>query len=49
MTERSDSFTTLSGESIAPLYTAADLPSEERIGVPGAYPFTRGVYESMYR
>ncbi|MBS1871555.1 MAG: methylmalonyl-CoA mutase, partial [Actinobacteria bacterium] len=41
--------TTLSGESIAPLYTAADLPSEERIGVPGAYPFTRGVYESMYR
>jgi methylmalonyl-CoA mutase N-terminal domain/subunit len=42
-------FTTLSGESIAPLYTAADLPALDQIGVPGQYPYTRGVYESMYR
>src|SRR6185312_15371555 len=47
--EREPSFTTLSGEPLEPLYTAADLPSVERIGLPGEYPFTRGVYESMYR
>jgi methylmalonyl-CoA mutase N-terminal domain/subunit len=47
--ERDRLFTTLSGEPIEALYTAADLPSVERIGLPGAYPFTRGVYESMYR
>jgi methylmalonyl-CoA mutase, N-terminal domain len=46
---RKESFTTLSGEPIDALYTAADLPAEERVGLPGAYPFTRGVYESMYR
>jgi methylmalonyl-CoA mutase, N-terminal domain len=40
---------TLSGEPIAALYTAADLPPVERIGVPGQYPYTRGVYETMYR
>src|SRR3954447_7813653 len=42
-------FTTISGEEIKPLYTAADLPDLEQIGVPGQYPYTRGVYESMYR
>src|SRR4051794_6999879 len=42
-------FTTLSGEPIAPLYTAADLPELDHIGVPGEYPYTRGVYDSMYR
>ena len=50
--ERSDSaFTTLSGEQVRPLYTQADVPGEadERIGLPGQYPFTRGVYPSMYR
>ena len=31
------------------LYTEADLPDRERIGLPGEYPFTRGVYPSMYR
>ncbi|HEV7772880.1 MAG TPA: methylmalonyl-CoA mutase family protein [Conexibacter sp.] len=51
MAERKDSFTTLSGEPIDPLYTAADLPSDPdaAIGRPGEYPFTRGVYDSMYR
>src|SRR5688500_13536443 len=47
--ERRPSFTTVSGEPIAPLYTDADLPDAAAIGLPGAYPFTRGVYPSMYR
>jgi methylmalonyl-CoA mutase, N-terminal domain len=52
--ERDTSFTTLSGEEIAPLYTARDLPAgigsdDDPIGLPGQYPFTRGVYPSMYR
>src|SRR5215216_5982352 len=42
-------FRTLSGEPIKPLYTAADLPPVDQIGVPGEFPYTRGVYESMYR
>jgi methylmalonyl-CoA mutase N-terminal domain/subunit len=40
---------TLSGEEVKPLYTEADLPDGEEIGLPGEYPFTRGVYPSMYR
>jgi methylmalonyl-CoA mutase N-terminal domain/subunit len=45
---------TLSGEPVRELYTAEDLPEgiggpEDPIGRPGAYPYTRGVYESMYR
>ena len=47
--ERPTSFTTLSGEPIRPLYTQEDLPAQEEIGLPGEYPFTRGVYPSMYR
>ncbi|HEY2438672.1 MAG TPA: methylmalonyl-CoA mutase family protein [Solirubrobacteraceae bacterium] len=48
--ERDAPFTTLSGEEIAPLYTERDLPSEpDAIGLPGQFPFTRGVYPSMYR
>ena len=50
--EREAGFTTVSGEAIEPLYTSEDLPAnaeEERIGLPGEYPFTRGVYPSMYR
>jgi methylmalonyl-CoA mutase N-terminal domain/subunit len=48
------SFRTLSGEPVRELYTAADLPrgigsAEDPIGRPGSYPFTRGIYESMYR
>jgi methylmalonyl-CoA mutase, N-terminal domain len=49
MPERDALFTTLSGEQVEPLYTAADLPEPERIGFPGEFPFTRGVYASMYR
>ncbi len=45
---------TLSGEPVRELYTEADLPAgiggpRDPIGRPGQYPFTRGVYESMYR
>src|SRR5688500_5120150 len=48
--ERRTSFTTLSGEPVQPLYGPDDVgPFEERIGCPGEYPFTRGVYPSMYR
>ena len=47
--ERPSSFTTLSGEPIQPLYTEQDLPAAAEIGLPGEYPFTRGVYPSMYR
>jgi methylmalonyl-CoA mutase, N-terminal domain len=47
--ERDALFSTLSGEPVAPLYTEADLPGPERIGLPGEFPFTRGVYPSMYR
>jgi methylmalonyl-CoA mutase N-terminal domain/subunit len=48
--ERRAMFTTLSGEPVEPLYTPEDVgPFEERIGHPGDFPYTRGVYPSMYR
>jgi methylmalonyl-CoA mutase, N-terminal domain len=47
--ERDVPFTTLSGLEVKPLYTEADLPDSAEIGLPGGYPFTRGVYPSMYR
>ncbi len=47
--ERDALLTTLSGEEVRPLYTEDDLPPSERIGLPGEFPFTRGVYPSMYR
>jgi methylmalonyl-CoA mutase, N-terminal domain len=47
--ERDAPFTTLSGEVVRPLYTERDLPDQASIGLPGQYPFTRGVYPSMYR
>ena len=49
--ERSVRFSTVSDMEVEPLYTAEDLPggAEERIGLPGEFPYTRGVYPSMYR
>ena len=40
-----------SGIEIRPLYGPDDVPDdlEERLGEPGAYPFTRGVHREMYR
>src|SRR6202140_3660688 len=49
VTDTEQPYRTLSGEPIRELYTTADLPPEESIGRPGEYPFTRGIYESMYR
>src|SRR5687768_4976177 len=50
LTERDVPFTTLSGEPIRPLYGPEDVGEfEGQIGLPGEYPFTRGVYPSMYR
>lgn len=46
------SFETTSGIDIKPLYTPRDFPEKdyiEKLGMPGAYPFTRGVYPTMYR
>jgi methylmalonyl-CoA mutase, N-terminal domain len=40
---------TLSGVPVKGLYTEADLPAREAIGRPGEFPYTRGVYETMYR
>ncbi len=47
--ERGEPFQTLSGEPVRALYTQDDLPDPGAIGLPGVYPFTRGVYPSMYR
>ena len=49
--ERDALFTSISGEEIEPLYTEEDLPDDlqEAIGLPGEFPYTRGVYPSMYR
>ncbi len=51
--ERDVPFTTLSGTPVKALYTRADLKRDEwedvYDGRPGVYPFTRGVYPSMYR
>src|SRR5437870_13832747 len=43
--------TTISGVDVAPLYTADDVAAdyEHDLGAPGEFPFTRGIYESMYR
>ena len=50
--ERDVRFESLSGIPVQPLYTPEDLADrdyEERLGHPGEYPFTRGVYPTMYR
>jgi methylmalonyl-CoA mutase N-terminal domain/subunit len=50
--ERSIPFTTVSGKPIARLYTPPDSPQFDYardLGFPGEYPFTRGVYPTMYR
>jgi methylmalonyl-CoA mutase N-terminal domain/subunit len=47
--ERKPSFKTTSGIEIEPLYTPQDGDYPDGIGFPGEYPFTRGVYPTMYR
>src|SRR5215210_5229558 len=43
--------TTISGLENEPLYTPdnVEIDYDRDLGYPGAYPFTRGVYPSMYR
>jgi methylmalonyl-CoA mutase N-terminal domain/subunit len=50
--ERSESFTTSSGTPIERLYTPEDLEAlqyDGDLGYPGQFPYTRGVYPTMYR
>ncbi len=49
--ERRARFETTSGVPLDPVYTAADVRPglDERLGLPGGYPFTRGVQATMYR
>jgi methylmalonyl-CoA mutase N-terminal domain/subunit len=50
--ERPVRFESLSGIPLQPLYTPADLGDweyEKKLGFSGEFPFTRGVYPSMYR
>jgi methylmalonyl-CoA mutase N-terminal domain/subunit len=50
--KREADFTTLSGVTVAPVYGPPDWvdhPGFERIGWPGDYPYTRGLYPTGYR
>ena len=50
--ERKTRFTTLSGIPIDRLYTEENLTNsnpEDALGYPGEFPYTRGIYPSMYR
>ncbi|MCU1588899.1 MAG: putative isobutyryl-CoA mutase, chain [Frankiales bacterium] len=50
--KRDADFTTLSGDEVAPVYGPKDGASYdgfERIGWPGEFPFTRGLYPTGYR
>ena len=50
--ERKPAFESMSGLPVQRVYTPEDLPGwrhAERLGDPGEYPFTRGVYPTMYR
>ena len=47
---RDADFTTLSGMDVDPLYgPVAETPGFDRVGWPGEYPFTRGLYPTGYR
>jgi methylmalonyl-CoA mutase, N-terminal domain len=50
--KRDADFTSLSGVEVAPVYGPAEessYPSFEKIGWPGEFPFTRGLYPTGYR
>jgi methylmalonyl-CoA mutase N-terminal domain/subunit len=50
--KRDADFTTLSGMAVDPVYgppPGAEVPGFERIGWPGEYPYTRGLYPTGYR
>jgi methylmalonyl-CoA mutase N-terminal domain/subunit len=50
--ERKEKFTTLSGLPLERLYTEEHFPGwepETALGYPGEFPYTRGIYPTMYR
>ena len=50
--ERKSQFTTLSGLPVERLYTSDSLEhwkADDSLGYPGAFPYTRGIYPTMYR
>src|SRR5262245_6409208 len=50
--EADKEFSTLSGLPLKECYQAGDLKDfkpEEKLGKPGEFPYTRGVYPNMYR
>lgn len=49
--EHKENFTTISKVPVDRLYTPADVSIDylDDLGFPGEYPFTRGVYNTMYR
>ena len=49
---RKEHFTTLGGIPLKAVYTEDDLPlgiAEDSIGIPGEFPYIRGIYSTMYR
>jgi methylmalonyl-CoA mutase N-terminal domain/subunit len=47
--ERKDRFLTDSGIEVERFYVPEDFDYSEKLGQPGEYPYTRGVYPTMYR
>ncbi len=50
--ERMEEFTTLSEIPVKRVYTPADIEGfdySEKLGLPGTYPYTRGIHATMYR
>ena len=50
--ECKNKFENISGLSLKPLYTPLDAQTSkynEKVGFPGEYPYTRGIYAGMYR
>lgn len=49
---RKNVFCTISGKSLKDIYTSSDLKNfkeEKDLNLPGKFPFTRGIYNNMYR
>lgn len=47
--ERKNPFSTDSGIDVERLYIPSESDYESQLGFPGEYPFTRGIYPTMYR
>jgi methylmalonyl-CoA mutase, N-terminal domain len=51
-TDGTAGFTTISGTENKPVYTPADLAAQDYecdLGLPGQFPYTRGIHSTMYR